>query len=78
VAAVGANRGIHRLLACGIAAGPLYVIVEIAQMLTRDGFHMRRHALSLLSNGRPGWIQIANVLASGLLVILGAIGPRPP
>jgi hypothetical protein len=37
---------------------------------------MRRHALSLLSNGEHGWIQIINFVVTGLLVIAGAIGVR--
>jgi hypothetical protein len=64
------------LLACGIAAGPLYVAVGVAQILTREGFDARRHALSLLSNGSLGWIQIGNFIATGVLVVLGAIGLR--
>ena len=64
------------LLSCGGAAGVVYVAVGIAQILTRDGFDMRRHALSLLSNGDLGWIQIANFLCSGLLVVAGAVGVR--
>jgi len=43
-------------------------------MLIRDGFDIRRHALSLLSNGDLGWIQIVNFLVCGLLVI--AVGMR--
>jgi Protein of unknown function (DUF998) len=64
------------LLGAGVAAGPLYIVVGLAQALTRDGFDMRRHALSLLSNGGLGWIQIASFLVSGLLVIASAIGVR--
>jgi hypothetical protein len=64
------------LLACGVAAGPLYLLVGSGQVLLRDGFDMRRHALSLLSNGEHGWIQIINFVVSGLLVIAGAIGVR--
>ena len=64
------------LLSCGGAAGLVYGTVGIAQILTREGFDMRRHALSLLSNGDLGWIQIANFLCSGLLVIAGAVGVR--
>jgi hypothetical protein len=45
-------------------------------MLVRNGFDITRHALSLLSNGDRGWIQIANFLVSGLLVIAGAAGMR--
>jgi hypothetical membrane protein len=42
----------------------------------REGFDVRRHALSLLSNGEHGWIQIANFLVTGVLVIAGAVGCR--
>lgn len=40
-------------------------------MLTGEGFDMRRHALSLLSNGDLGWIQVA-ISRSGVPVIAGA------
>ena len=46
------------------------------QMLVRDGFDIRRHALSLLTNGDLGWIQILNFVLPGLLVIAGAFGMR--
>lgn len=64
------------LLALGIVAGPLYLLVGAAQVLTREGFDMRHHALSLLSNGDFGWVQIGNFLIAGVLVIAGAIGCR--
>ena len=64
------------LLRAGMVAGPLYIAVGLSQALTRDGFDMRRHALSLLSNGDFGWIQIGNFLVSGLLVLAGALGMR--
>ena len=64
------------LLRAGIAAGPLYILVGLAQALTREGFDVRRHALSQLSNGEAGWVQVANFLVCGLLVICGAIGVR--
>ena len=66
----------EKLLRCGMAAGPIYVVVGLSQALLREGFDMRRHALSLLSNGDLGWIQISNFVLSGLLVIAGAIGLR--
>lgn len=72
-------RTAHRaraLLACGVAAGPLYLVVGLTQAFTRDGFDLRRHALSLLSNGDLGWIQIGNFLVSGLLVLACAVGLR--
>ena len=65
-----------RFLWCGVVAGPLYVAIGLAQILTRDGFDMRRHAISVLSNGDLGWIQIASFLVSGVLVLAGAAGVR--
>jgi hypothetical membrane protein len=64
------------LLRCGVIAGPLYLGIGLLQALTREGFDMRRHALSHLSNGDLGWIQIGNFLLAGFLVILGAVGVR--
>src|SRR3954468_1418541 len=63
-------------LRCGIVAGPLFVVVGLAQAFTREGFDLREHTLSLLSNGGLGWIQIANFIVSGLLFIVGAAGIR--
>lgn len=77
---VAARHGHHRtalrLLWSGAAAGPIYVSVGLFQILTRDGFDVRRHALSLLSNGEFGWVQICNFLLSGILVMAGALGSR--
>jgi len=64
------------LLVAGVIAGPIYLIVGVAQALTRPGFDIARHDLSLLSNGDLGWIQITNFLVAGLLVIAGAVGMR--
>ena len=64
------------LLLAGAVAGPLYLAVGLIQAFTRPGFDIRRHDLSLLANGDWGWIQIANLILSGLLVIAGAIGMR--
>jgi len=64
------------LLACGVIAGPLYIGVALIQGLTRGGFDLMHHDVSLLSNGELGWIQITNFLVTGLLVIAGAVGMR--
>ncbi len=48
------------LLGYGVIAGPIYVVVAAAQALTREGYDPTRHAVSQLSNGALGWIQIAN------------------
>ncbi|MGP3915024.1 DUF998 domain-containing protein [Nonomuraea sp. 10N515B] len=70
-AAAGSTR---TLLTCGVIAGPLYIVVVVLQMLTRDGFDITRHPASMLSNGDQGWIQIANFAVSGLLFMACAIG----
>ena len=62
------------LLACGAAAAPLFAVVAVIEMFTRKGFDLRRHDLSLLSNGDLGWIQIANFVVAGFLVVAGAVG----
>ncbi len=63
-----------KLLKLGALAGPLYVLVGTLEVLLRDGFDIRRHALSLMSNGPAGWIQVTTFVLSGLLVIAGARG----
>src|SRR6266699_2692940 len=64
------------LLACGIASGPLFYIVAVVQMFTRSGFDIRHHAISLLSLGDLGWIQIANFIVTGVLAVMCAVGLR--
>ena len=64
------------LLACGAAAGPLYVITGVIEGLTRSGFDLRHQDLSLLSNGPLGWIHITLFFVTGSLLILGAAGTR--
>ena len=64
------------LLGCGLVAGPLWVGVVLVQMATRPGFDIRRHAVSQLSLGDLGWVQMANFIISGLLVVAFAIGVR--
>lgn len=72
----GQSTATRRLLACGIAAGPIYLAVVAAQVVTRDGFDPTRHPLSLLSLGPGGWLQIANFIVSGVLFVAGAVGMR--
>ncbi|HVO22252.1 MAG TPA: DUF998 domain-containing protein [Candidatus Margulisiibacteriota bacterium] len=62
------------LLACGVVGGPLYVMVTLARALTRDGFDMRQHRFTLLTAGDLGWLQQANMVLVGLLVMLFALG----
>ena len=62
------------LLGWGIVAGPFYVLVGLAQALLVPGFDLSRHALSLLLLAPLGWIQAANLVLSGLMVLAAAFG----
>jgi hypothetical membrane protein len=64
------------LLRCGAIAGPFYVVVSLAQALTREGFDLTKHAWSLLTTGDLGWIQIGNFILTGLLTVAAAVGLR--
>jgi hypothetical protein len=68
--------GTRTLLACGAAAGPLFIVTILAQALTRAEFDPRIHPLSLLSLGGLGWIQITNFVVAGVLFTAGAVGLR--
>ncbi|MEU7871744.1 DUF998 domain-containing protein [Dactylosporangium sp. NPDC049140] len=72
----GPEQTTRTLLWYGAVAGPLYVVLGTAQAVFRDGFDIRQHALSLLSNGGLGWIQITNFLLTGVLTIIAATGVR--
>jgi hypothetical membrane protein len=65
-----------RLLLLGIAAGPVFITVWLIQALTRDGFDPTRHPMSLLSLGTGGWVQIANFVIAGLMLVGFAVGVR--
>src|SRR5262245_66604219 len=62
------------LLLCGVIAGPFYLAVGLTQALLREGFDFSRHPLSVLANGPGGWIQTANFVLTGLMVLAAAIG----
>jgi uncharacterized membrane protein YhaH (DUF805 family) len=64
------------MLVCGILPGPVFLGVAIIQGLTRQGFDLTRHPISLLSLGDLGWLQITNFIVSGLLVVTYAVGMR--
>jgi hypothetical membrane protein len=62
------------MLTAGVIAGPLFVATAIVQILTRVGFDLRRHPISLLSVGEHGWIQVTNFILAGVLIIVFSIG----
>ena len=62
------------LLGYGVIAGPFYVVVAAGQVVGREGYDPTRHAVSQLANGPWGWIQVANFLLTGAMVIAAAVG----
>lgn len=73
----GFDRGAavtRSLLGYGVLAGPFYLTVGLIQAAVRDGFDLSRHPLSLLANGPGGWVQTANFVLTGLMVVAAAVG----
>lgn len=64
------------LLGYGLLAGPFYVVVGLAQALSRDGFQLAHHDLSLLALGPWGWVQTVDFLLTGAMVVAAGIGMR--
>jgi hypothetical protein len=73
----GFDRGAavtRSLLGWGVVAGPFYVVVGVTLALTRPGFHLSEHALSLLMLGEWGWMQRLNLILTALMVLAAAWG----
>ncbi|MDQ3156006.1 MAG: DUF998 domain-containing protein [Actinomycetota bacterium] len=70
------TRQSRGLLACGVIAGPIFVSTFLIQSVTRDGFDLGHHPISLLSLGDKGWIQITNFILAGVLSLAFAAGVR--
>ncbi|MEO9222972.1 MAG: DUF998 domain-containing protein [Mycobacteriaceae bacterium] len=68
------SRVTKSLLGYGVLAGPFYIVVSLAQSLAHQGFDLTRHDWSLLATGPQGWIQMANLVITGIMVIAFAIG----
>lgn len=62
------------LLGYGVVAGAFYLAVGLVLALTRDGFELSRHALSLLTLGERGWMQRANFIVTGAMTAAAAVG----
>jgi hypothetical protein len=64
------------LLIAGAGTGSLFAAVATAQVLLRDGFDLRRHPLSQLATGGPGFVQIGNFIVAGIGVLCLAVAAR--
>ena len=62
------------LLGWGVVAGPFYLVVGLILALTRDGFVLSEHPLSVLMLGESGWLQQANLGVSGLMTLAAGLG----
>ena len=70
------RRSTRALLVGAVLATPLFVVTWAVQAFTREGFLPAFHPMSLLSLGEGGWVQIADFVATGMLIIGGGIGLR--
>jgi len=64
------------LLICGVLAGPFFTLSWFLQGLNRTGYDPMQHAISSLSMGEFGWIQIATFIITGLLILAFSIELR--
>jgi hypothetical protein len=64
------------LLACGVIGPLLFIIVFLIAGATRAGYSPLRHPVSSLSIGEFGWMQAANFIMTGSLLVAFATGLR--
>lgn len=66
----------RQLLACGVIAGPLFVVAFLVEGVTRADYDPLRHPVSSLALGELGWTQVANFIVTGSLTLAFAAGMR--
>lgn len=64
------------LLGCGVIGAVLFVTVFLLDGATRPGYRPTDHPVSALSLGARGWLQTANFVVTGLLMVAAAVGVR--
>jgi hypothetical membrane protein len=62
------------LLMCGAIAGPLFVVVFLVEGATRANYNPLRHPVSSLALSEYGWMQTANFIITGFLMLAFAVG----
>jgi hypothetical membrane protein len=65
---------IAALAAAGIAGPIIFAVVALVQSVLRQDHSLVEHPISALAAGTSGWVQNANFLLFGLLMIAYAIG----
>jgi hypothetical protein len=72
---VGEQPVVIRLLLAGGAIGPLlFMVVFLIEGATRPHYSVWQNAVSALSLGEGGWVQITNFIVCGALVFGFAVG----
>jgi hypothetical protein len=64
------------MLGCGALAGPLFVGAFVLGGRAQAPYDPRREAISDLARSDLAWLQTANFLAGGTLLLAGAVGAR--
>jgi hypothetical protein len=68
------SRTTEWLLLAGATGALLFPAVALVEGATRPGYNAWTHYVSELSLSDQGWMQIANFVACGLLIVAGAVG----
>ena len=63
-------------LFCGAISGPFFTTLWFVQGLTRANYDPMRYPISSLSIGEFGWIQVANFIITGLLILAFSVELR--
>ena len=70
------ERATRWLLRCGLIGPVLLVVAFILEGAIRPDYDPARVFVSQLSLGDQGWLQVANFVISGLLIVAFAVGLR--
>jgi hypothetical protein len=70
----GAAAITRSLLGYGVLAGAFYLAAGVTLAITRAGFSFADHPLSVLMLGDHGWMQRANIMITGAMVLAAAVG----
>ncbi|MBT2424107.1 DUF998 domain-containing protein [Streptomyces sp. ISL-22] len=62
------------LLACGVAAGPLFTTTYLLMGVKQRGYKSSRHPVSSLALGPAGWVQTMSFISAGLLSLALSAG----
>jgi uncharacterized protein DUF998 len=65
-----------KLLYAGLVGPLLFIVVFLVEGATRPGYSASRMYVSQLATGAEGWMQVANFLVLGTLMLAFAVGLR--